>query len=177
MSWSRSFLVRGRFCAALLSVVMGLCALWAVALAGSAAALASNCTESGSTVTCTFSSTGSEQTFTVPAGVSSVTATAVGGVGAAGNSGGGAGGFGAEVTGDLSVIPAQVLYVDVAGNGAGTTGGFNGGGASGGGAGCAGGGGGGASDIRTSPMSASGDTPACLRPARQPAWWAPAVKG
>ena len=35
------------------------------------------CTTSGSTTTCIFSSTGSEQTFTVPAGVSSVTVTAV----------------------------------------------------------------------------------------------------
>src|SRR5438094_7123085 len=65
------------------------------------------CTTSGSTTTCIFSSTGSEQTFTVPAGVSSVTVTAVGGVGAAGQgsdlgSSGGAGGFGAKVPGALS---------------------------------------------------------------------------
>jgi Bacterial Ig-like domain (group 3) len=135
-------------------------ALFALAVTSpAAAALPSNCSQSGSTVTCTFSATGSEQTFTVPAGVSSVTATAVGGVGAAGTANGGAGGLGATVTGDLSVTPAGVLYVEVGGNGAGTTGGFNGGGASGGSFGCSpdsGGGGGGASDIRTSPMLTSG---------------------
>src|SRR2546428_14156613 len=54
------------------------------------------CTTSGSTTTCIFSSTGSEQAFTVPPGGSSATATAAGGVGAAGpgsalGSGGGAG--------------------------------------------------------------------------------------
>src|SRR5438876_4141598 len=107
------------------------------------------CTTSGSTTTCIFSSTGSEQTFTVPAGVSSVTVTAVGGVGAAGQgsdlgSSGGAGGFGAKVTGALSVTGGEVLYVEVAGNApnpAGSAaGGFNGGGA--GGDGCIEGGGG-----------------------------------
>jgi len=150
---------RWRSPGALLVVAAGLSALWALSLPGSAAALPSNCSQSGSTVTCTFSSTGSDQAFTVPAGVSSVKVTAIGGVGAAGTANGGAGGLGAKVTGGLSVTPAEVLYVEVAGNAAGTAGGFNGGGGSGGSFGCSplsGGGGGGASDIRTSPMSTSG---------------------
>ena len=43
----------------------------ALALAGSAAALPSNCTQSGATVTCTYSP-GPEGTFVVPPGVTSV---------------------------------------------------------------------------------------------------------
>ena len=92
----------------------------------------------------TFSSTGKEQTFTVPAGVFRVDVTAIGGSGAAS---GGTGGTGAQVSGEVEVTPGETLYVEVAGNGAGAVGGFNGGGAGGGG-------GGGASDVRTSPASA-----------------------
>jgi VCBS repeat-containing protein len=89
----------------------------------------------------TFVSTGAEQTFTVPAGTTSVTVTAVAGNGAANTS---PGGLGARVEGaTLSVTPGQVLYLEVGGNASGTGGGFNGGG-SGGSAG-----GGGATDLRT----------------------------
>src|SRR5262245_50860907 len=70
--------------------------------------------------TVSFSSTGGEQTFVVPAGVSSVDVVAVGGSGAAASS---TGGRGATVTGTLSVTPAQVLYVEVGGDGSGTSGG------------------------------------------------------
>jgi hypothetical protein len=113
---------------------------------------------SAQAVTQTFNPTGGEQTFTVPAGVSSVHVVAVGGHGGAGGNSGGAGGAGAFVSGDLTVTPGEVLYVEVAasgGAGQGGTGpgGFNGGGA-GGSCSNAGGGGGGASDIRTSPRSA-----------------------
>jgi len=59
----------------------------------------------------TFSYTGSEQTYTVPAGVTAVNVTAVGAPGGAGlTAGGGAGGLGADgaqVTGTLAVTPAR----------------------------------------------------------------------
>jgi hypothetical protein len=105
----------------------------------------------------TFNYTGGEQTFTVPAGVTSVEVTAIGGHGGSAAASGGAA---AQVTGTLSVTPGETLYVEVGGNGAngnpnggGTSvsGGFNGGAAGGAG-------GGGASDVRTSP-SAQGLSP------------------
>jgi hypothetical protein len=104
--------------------------------------------------TVSFFSTGGQQTFTVPAGVSTVNVVAVGG------SGGGAGskapgGFGGELSASLAVSPGQVLYVEVGGNGGSGSGsgagGFNGGGKGGTGAG----GGGGASDVRTVPQGES----------------------
>jgi hypothetical protein len=95
----------------------------------------------------TFGSTGTVQTYTVPAGVTAVVATAVGGTG--GNSGY-AGGVGGVVSSNLPVTPGETLYVYVGGNGAGgpsAAGGFNGGGnASGYNGGASGGG---ASDVRT----------------------------
>jgi hypothetical protein len=118
--------------------------------------------------TAVFASTGLEQTFMVPAGVTSLHVVAVGGHGGKGgpNAGGGAGGGGAVAAGDVSVTPGEPLYVEVAGNGSDENlaaqtptqgvGGFNGG-ADGGGssdAGQNGGGGGGASDVRTLPASA-----------------------
>ena len=130
--------------------------------------------------TCTYGSTGSEDTFTVPAGVTSVHVIAVGGSGGQwafnyfGQSGFTLKSLGAVVTSDLTVTPGATLYVEVAGNGASTyypagetfgDGGFNGGGDGGkGNGGClygcrdrpawSGAGGGGASDVRTSPRSA-----------------------
>src|SRR5271165_7053764 len=96
----------------------------------------------------TFGFTGAEQTFTVPTGVGSVHVVAIGGSGGASSA---AGGAAAQVTGDLSVMPGETLYVEVGGDGqssaAGGGGGFNGGAP-----GSAGGGG--ASDVRTSSMSA-----------------------
>ena len=96
-----------------------------------------------------------EQTFKVPAGVTSLEILAIGGAG--GDTPGAAhGGEAAEVTGIVNVTPGQTLYVEVGGNGKdgdlGGTGGFNGGG-DGGGNGEASGGGG-ASDVRTSPLAA-----------------------
>ncbi len=94
-----------------------------------------------------FLYSGGEQTFTVPAGVSSVHVLAIGGGGGAA---GAVGGAAAQVSGNIAVIPGQTLYVEVGGNGqdhgAGGSGGFDGGGA-----GAAGGGG--ASDVRTVPRS------------------------
>ncbi len=115
--------------------------------------------------TSTFSYTGAEQTYTVPAGVSEVSINAVGAQGGAqtsceadvcppGDQGPGLPpGRGAVVSGVVSVTPGQTLYVEVGGIGGAPDGGFNGGGE-------AGtlflqdGGGGGASDVRTLPMSA-----------------------
>lgn len=92
-------------------------------------------------VTRTYTSTGSEQTFTVPDGITSITVVAVG---AAGGDGDGIGGRGAVVTANLAVTPNSTLYVNVGGNGAGAGAGYNGGGFS-----RYGSGGGGASDVRT----------------------------
>ena len=87
-----------------------------------------------------FAFTGAEQTFTVPAGVTTVHVIAIGG---RGGSAGGVGGAAGDVSGDLAVAAGETLYVEVGGNGSGKGGGgFNGGGAGGAG-------GGGASDIRT----------------------------
>jgi hypothetical protein len=135
-------------------LTMLLVAVWSGGAAR--AALPSGCLSSGSTVTCTFTATG-EQVFTVPAEVSSLHVVAIGGHG--GSCDGAPGGFGANVTADQPVIPGQVLYVEVAGNGGdsplnGVTdsgaGGFNGGGSGA----IEGGGGGGASDLRMLPIAA-----------------------
>jgi hypothetical protein len=130
-------------------------------LAGASGA-APSCATSSGTTTCTFSSTGSEQSFVVPAGVTSIQVTAIGGKGAGGHPGSnnGTGGFGATVSGTIPVTSGETLYVEVAGNGqVGTTfadgGGFNGGGNSGFHALNAGGGGGGASDVRTTSCAGS----------------------
>lgn len=61
-------------------------------------ALPANCAQTGQAVTCTFGYTGAEQTFTVPAGVTSVQVTAIGAGGSA-NFNGEPGGEGARVTG------------------------------------------------------------------------------
>ena len=103
----------------------------------------------------TFNYTGAMQTFTVPAGVTSVTIGAYGaqgGSGAAGGSGatGGNGGLGASATGTLTVTPGQVLNIFVGGAGATPAGGFNGGGNGGS---TNAGGGGGASDVRVSGIA------------------------
>jgi Glycine rich protein len=107
----------------------------------------------------TFLPSGGEQTFNVPAGVTSVHAVVVGGKGGDGAESGGAGGLGALAIADLAVTPGETLYVEVGGNGAsgdaGGTGGFNGGGAGGAASdlSCDGGGGAGASDVRTLPRA------------------------
>lgn len=112
-------------------------------------------TASAETITKTFSYTGGEQTFEVPASVSSIEVVAVGGRG--GSAFGVEGGAGAVVSGTVNVTPGQTLYLEVGGNGeseeAGGEGGFNGGGR-GGPAHVGAGGGGGASDIRTSARTA-----------------------
>jgi hypothetical protein len=114
------------------------------ALAASAApALPSGCSQSGATVTCTYTAQGEHQ-FAVPSGVTSVTATAVGGEGMdpRGINGGG---LGAVATGTIAVTPGQVLFAEV-----GILGGAAGVGLHDGGVG------GGESDVRTCPANANG---------------------
>ena len=108
--------------------------------------------------TTTFNFTGGAQTFTVPAGVTSINLTTLGAAGGNGAVGGnaasgGAGGRGSRATGTLAVTPGQVLTIFVGGTGTAPTAGFNGGG-TGGNANA--GGGGGASDVRF-PGASSAD--------------------
>ena len=132
------------------------------------AALPSNCSQKGGVVTCSFSFTNfPDQTFEVPAGISSVGIVAVGAPG--GPTGPRfpsptPGGAGAVASGTVRVTGGQTLYVEVGGAGdAGFTdsaGGFNGGGMGDTAPGCgcpASGGGGGASDVRSAPYSAGLD--------------------
>jgi hypothetical protein len=103
------------------------------------------------TVTETFASTGAEQSFTVPVGVSSVRVQAIGAAGESGFSGGpghvsAPGGAGADVIGALPVAAGETLYVEVAQHG------FNGGGFGGPG----GGDGGDSSDVRTVSAASAG---------------------
>jgi hypothetical protein len=102
--------------------------------------------QSGATATCTYTKAGTEDTFTVPSGVSRLAATAVGAPGGAGISE--AGGFGALVSNTALPVPlgASELWVDVGGPGTqtwpdctGAGGSFDGGS---GGSSCSGGGGG-----------------------------------
>ena len=106
-------------------------------------------------VSVTYAPTGAAQSFTVPAGVSSLTVTAVGAAGGdtTGDIDGGTslGGLGAVVTSVVSTTPGDVLSVRVGSRGAdnatGGAGGWNGGG-DGGSASTPGAGGGGATDLR-----------------------------
>ena len=120
-----------------------------------AGALAASPVASAAATPVTFGYTGAEQSYVVPAGVSSLQVGATGapgGTGVASGDGGigGAGANGAHVDAVVPVTPGETLYVEIGGAGgtgnqnSGGTGGFNGGGA-----GLFGGGGGGASDIRT----------------------------
>jgi hypothetical protein len=125
-------------------------------------------TQSGSTATCSYAS-GASDTFTVPAGVTSVTITAVGGQGGSTGSSpcpSAAGGEGATVSATaVTVNPLDSLTVTVATSGGnGTTmagecaaGGAGGSGAGSGGAGAdgGGGGGGGSAVIDTTALSAT----------------------
>jgi hypothetical protein len=155
---------------AVVGVVVGRRSLLAAALAGAVtvggavfvapgawAALPSECTQTGRTVTCSYASTGAEQTFTVPTGVSEVGVTAIG---APGNDGAAPGGQGGSATGRLTELTGgTTLYLEVGGLGRNAAGGFNGGGGTGDGDGGAGGG---ASDVRTVSRTAA-DTLASRR--------------
>jgi uncharacterized repeat protein (TIGR01451 family) len=127
----------------------------AAAAATASAAQAAPTTPAQAAVTTTFTSTGAEQTYTVPRGATAVTITAVGAPGGSGLDGA-AGGNGASVTATVP-LPAgtSTLYVEVGGAGtlAGSDQGPTPGGFNGGGSGEIGGTGGGASDVRTCSMS------------------------
>jgi uncharacterized repeat protein (TIGR01451 family) len=118
------------------------------------AAVSPICPQVATTVTCTYLS--GDNTFNVPAGVTTVHVVAIGGKGSSGWGSTAKFGRGAIVQGDIVVTPGAALHAIVGGNGQGRSGGANGGGnggraasmgerACGGGAG----GGGGASDVRT----------------------------
>jgi hypothetical protein len=92
----------------------------------------------------TFYYTGTEQTFTVPAGVRRVTVVARGGAGAGIRHAG----RGGRVYAEIPVRPGEHLYVFVGGAGSSENGGWNGGGAGAHGDYASGFGGGGASDVR-----------------------------
>ncbi len=95
-----------------------------------------------SSITATFSYTGSEQTWVVPAGVTSITVDAYGAQGGANwvsNNN-----FGGHTQATISVTPGTTIYIYVGQQPNGITGGWNGGGNGEG----AGQGGGGATDIR-----------------------------
>jgi hypothetical protein len=119
-----------------------------------------------STVSQSFSYSGGEQTYVVPAGITSVAVSATGGSG--GNGANSTGGLAAVATGELTVTPGETLYVEVGGvGGAGNlsaatvAGGFDGGAAGASGAA----GGGGASDVRTcssAAVSCSDGSPSSL---------------
>ena len=113
--------------------------------------------------TATFSYTGSQQTWTVPSGVTSITVEGYGAAGGAGESSGSTksnGGLGGYLKTTISVTPGDTLYINIGGVGesganignAVSAGGFNGGGDSANSHSTDrnGGGGGGATDIRTS---------------------------
>jgi Glycine rich protein len=130
---------------------------------GSSAAVdpPAGCTTTAGLTTCVFAFTGADQSWVVPAGVTSATFDVFGAQGGSGNIY--FGGAGGEATATVSVIPGDVLEILVGGQGGPIfgappgTGGFNGGGDGGAGGtatgafapdGATGGGGGGASDVR-----------------------------
>ena len=143
---------------ALVALVAAMAAILIAYSASPAHAAAESCTTTAGTTTCTFASTGLEDTFLVPDGVSTIHVVATGAPGAPSVfTPTSPGGLGAQVSGDLAVTPGDTLYVNVggaptfvadtcfAGNGGNAcVGGFNGGGSGGRFAG----GGGGASDVR-----------------------------
>ena len=96
------------------SLALGAAALLAAAVPAQAApaALPAGCTAASGTVTCTYTASGQTQ-FTVPPGVSSLTATVVGAQGGADFGLAQPGGLGAVATGTLTVTPAQTLYLEV----------------------------------------------------------------
>jgi hypothetical protein len=96
-------------------------------------------------VTTTFTYTGGQQTFVVPAGVQRITVDAAGAPGEPGTVRPQPGGLGGRIRAELPVMPGQTLYVGVGGPG------YGGGGPK---VDSFAGAGGGASDVRTCPVGA-----------------------
>ena len=113
-----------------------------------------------------FAYTGDQQSWPVPAGVSTVHVIVVGAHGGSPvGSPTATGGFGARVEGDIHVTGGTTLYVEVGGVGflgGSPGGGFNGGGVGGTNGGVAGYGGGGASDVRPIPMGSPGSATSAI---------------
>src|ERR1700691_4792085 len=86
-------------------------ALTIAGLGGAIPALAAQCTQSGSTDTCTFTTRG-ETEFTVPPNVGSIQVTSVGGHGGTSLSGT-PGGLGAVASGTVSVTAGENLFLEV----------------------------------------------------------------
>jgi hypothetical protein len=119
------------------------------------ALLISLCTVVGSqsaeatTTVVNFSYTGAAQTWTVPAGISTIQFRVIGATG--GTSWSNHGGYGESITGTLTVTPGETLQINVGQQGSGHSSGNNASAFNGGGSGFyVGAGGGGASDIRRS---------------------------
>ena len=135
MATKASHLVRPLL--ALAALVTVLAALLLAYSASPTHAAAESCSTTSGPSTCTFASTGAEDTFEVPEGVSTIHVVATGAPGGVGYLGGRAG-RGARVGADLAVSPGQTLYVNVGGaptggncyQSAACHGGFNGGGSS-----------------------------------------------
>jgi glycine rich protein/HYR domain-containing protein len=159
-------LVTGAGITAAMAVGVPAAATAATAAAAAAAAAAvpmdlpAACTPSPSWVDCTYTYTGGEQDFLVPAGVNQVSVLVTGAFGGGYPDALPFGGAGEQVDATLTVTPGTTLYVEVGGQGLDTSttpgvaaqaGGFNGGGASSASdsASYAPASGGGASDIRT----------------------------
>lgn len=154
----RSRLSARRGVAGVVAATACLAGLWAIAPAGAAAALPSNCSLAGADVICTFGYTGAAQTWTVPAGVTMASFDVQGAQGGGIDSSLNGPGGGGQAKADLAVTPGATVTLVVGGQGgspppcAGAGGGGFNGGAAGGSAdfGCVAGagGGGGASDVR-----------------------------
>ncbi len=86
-----------------------------------------NCGSASFTGGATFTYTGAAQTFTVPGGVSAITAIVTGAQGGT-NAQNSAGGLGGKVQASLPVLGGQVLNIFIGGTTTTITGGFNGGG-------------------------------------------------
>jgi hypothetical protein len=132
------------------------------ALAASPCGTGGQYSQSGTTATCTYTSAGTEDTFTVPAGISSLDVTAIGAHGGSGTNGSGSngpGGLGARVSNDaLPVTPGAGLWVDVGQPGGSNTcpaGAVPGGSFDGGASGFCSGGGGGSSALLTAPRASA----------------------
>ncbi|GAA4840728.1 hypothetical protein GCM10023201_33530 [Actinomycetospora corticicola] len=130
-------------------------------VASAAPVLPSQCTQTGTTVTCTYLASGGQQTLAVPAGATAVSVVVKGGAGGRGGAGGtgragGAGGSGGVVTGSLTGVAGVTLRIVPGPLGANGTDSGNGGGDGGAGAGTGGGGGDGATVVGTSDNGGAG---------------------
>ena len=108
----------GAVAAVVVALVAAMAALLLLAYNANPARAAGSCSTTSGTTTCTYGSTGAEDTFVVPKGVSSVHVVATGAPGAAGHLfiNGAPAGRGAVVSGDLTGLTAgDTLYVNVGG--------------------------------------------------------------